>query len=67
MTCSSCKRFHDQGEWPDGERWCRVELRKTGETLYVCPSCCSCGGKKACTPMQIFAVAFLVVGDLDAA
>ena len=60
MRCHICRRYNDQGEWPDGQRWCRAVLRKQHDPLrvYLCPSCCGCGGKKSCTPVVVMLVAF---------
>ena len=55
MTCSSCGRFHDGGEWPDGEKWCKATLKKKPHHVKyaLCPSCCPCRGKKQCSSLQV--------------
>ena len=61
MTCSSCGRFHCGGEWPDGERWCQTVLNKESAPMNfaLCPSCCLCGGKRECSPIEVIVISLI--------
>jgi hypothetical protein len=56
--CSCCKKTCDQGDWPDGPRWCSatVEIGEAIATWDVCPHCCLCGGQRECSVANVLAV-----------